>query len=211
MKLIRQGFETLTMIDSERVMRSIEQHARVCYKSEDKIGDGTADPLVRKVVANGHHSVLEHESFSVRFITDRGVTHEMVRHRLCAFSQESTRYCNYGKAGEVTFVIPSWFGAEFPEVVRTPQETLWTRAMGEAEFGYLSMLRAGASPQEARTVLPNSLKTEIDVTANLREWRHILTLRTSKAAHPQMRSLMLPLLRFLQGFLPVVFSDIGEA
>lgn len=211
MKLIRQSFEVLTPIDGDGIMQELERSTRLCYKSEDKIGPGTADKLVRSIIKNGHHAMLEHQNLRFRFITDRGVTHELVRHRLCSFSQESTRWCNYSKGkfgGECTFIIPSWFDTD--ATVDNRDEEIWLKAMHGAEFHYLDMLDAGASPQEARSVLPNSLKTEIDVTANIRQWRHILNLRTARAAHPQMRDLMLPLLALLRTKLPVLFVDVGE-
>jgi len=155
------------------------------------------------ILKAGHESVIEHESLSVRFICDRGVSHELVRHRLASYSQESTRYCNY--SGGVTFIRPCFWGENWAEY-RT-----WKIMMARAEWAYTELLGMGCSPQQARSVLPNSLKTEIVVTANLREWRHILRLRCSKAAHPQMRQLMIPLLKQLQDRIPVLFDDIeGE-
>lgn len=221
MKLIKQGFEILTPIDSPTIMRELERSTRLCYKSEDKIGPGTDDRLVASIIKRGHHAMLEHQSLRVRFVTDRGVTHELVRHRICAFAQESTRYCNYSDGkfdGQCTFIIPSWMGVvdegafnyAVGQIFNDPTVMHWWYAMLETEKHYLGMLEHGASAQEARSVLPNSLKTEIDVTANIREWRHILTLRTAKAAHPQMRNLMTPLLTHLKIELPVLFSDIGN-
>jgi len=216
-KLIRQSFEVLTPIDADAIMRELERSTRLCYKSEDKIGPGTADKLVRSIIKNGHHAMLEHQNLRFRFITDRGVTHELVRHRLCAVAQESTRYCNYSKGkfgGECTFIIPSWFSEMvFPEPNswRTEKEAIWSKAMHSAEFYYMEMIRLGQPAQQARSVLPNSLKTEIDVTANIRQWRHILNLRTAPAAHPQMRDLMLPLLALLKEELPILFSDVRES
>ncbi len=159
----------------------IEAAGRVCYRSEDKIADGTAEKFVRMIIARGHESVLEHASASFRIITDRGITHEIVRHRIASFSQESTRYCNYGaeKFGrEITVIRP-------PDL--TPeQEQAWRDSCEAAECAYFRMLDTGASPQMARAVLPTCLKTEIVMTANFREWRHFLRLRLSSAAHPQI-------------------------
>jgi len=161
--------------------------------------------------------VIEHESISVRFIVDRGVSHELVRHRLCAFSQESTRYCNY--KGGMTFVIPPWLPLlnldegkfecfKFPDN-RSAGENEWLSSMMDIENRYLALLADHKwTPQQARTVLPNSLKTEIVMTTNLREWRHVLKLRTSHAAHPQMREIMVPLLEDLVITLPEIFGDI---
>jgi len=196
-------------------LQLIEMAGRVCYKSEDKITPTSAEKFVAMVIKRGHHSVIEHASMTVRFICDRGVTHEIVRHRLFAFSQESTRYCNY--KGGVTFVIPPWIPEIIPGAfVLTDVEMLqknragdrWFRAMIEAEESYLSLLDRGWTPQQARTVLPNSLKTEIVCTANFREWRHVFELRCSSAAHPQMQEIMRPLLVEVKERIPIIFSDI---
>ena len=196
-------------------LQLIEMAGRVCYKSEDKITPTSAEKFVAMMIKHGHHSVIEHASMTVRFICDRGVTHEIVRHRLFAFSQESTRYCNY--KGGVTFVIPPWIPEIIPGAfVLTDVEMLrknragdrWFRAMIEAEESYLSLLDRGWTPQQARTVLPNSLKTEIVCTANFREWRHVFELRCSSAAHPQMQEIMRPLLVEVKERIPIIFSDI---
>jgi thymidylate synthase (FAD) len=205
MKIIKPSAEIVHPAyygDFQYIMDRLERAARTCYKSEDKIGPGSAEKLLRNTIKRGHESVLEHESISVRFICDRGVSHELVRHRLASFSQESTRYCNYGKAGELTFIEPC-FLPDFGAVYDT-----WIQAMRFAEGAYLSMLKEGATPQEARSVLPNSLKTELVMTANIREWRLICRLRADKAAHPQMRELVVPLLKELKTLLPVLFEDI---
>jgi thymidylate synthase (FAD) len=182
----------------------IEAAGRTCYKSEDRITDDSARKFVSMVLKRGHESVIEHVSASVRFITNRGVTHEMVRHRLCAFSQESTRYVNYGGSA-IQFVKPVWFdGATY--VARD----IWESAMTEAEEAYDGLLKCGWRPEQAREVLPNSLKTEIVVTANLREWRHIFKLRCSPAAHPQMRALMCSCLIGFREAIPVLFCDYPE-
>jgi len=211
MRLIKQSYEILTPIDADNIMSRIEASARLCYKSEDKIGPGSADAIVKSLIKNGHGAMIEHAHMTVRFVTDRGVTHELVRHRLCSFAQESTRYCNYSKGkfeGHCTFIIPSWW--ENDDSVGDPAYESWEEAMIAAEFHYFVMLTYGWQPQHARSVLPNSLAATIDVTANMREWRHILQLRTEKAAHPQMRALMIPLLRELREALPVLFGDVGE-
>ena len=206
---------------SPKPLETIEAAGRTCYKSEDKITEGSAEKFVRMIIKRGHHSVIEHAIMSVRFICDRGVTHEIVRHRLAAYSQESTRYCNY--KGGVTFIIPPWCeGIEekeysegdfipFLDNAITIMTEKWALSLLEAEDTYINLLKMGWSPQQARSVLPNSLKTEIVMTANLREWMHIFKLRTSKAAHPQMRELMIPLLEEMKTLVPVIFDDIkGE-
>lgn len=196
----------------------IELAGRTCYKSEDKITDSSAKKFVKMVIERGHHSVIEHVNVTVKFICDRGITHEIVRHRLAAYSQESTRYCNY--KGGVTFIIPPWitFGVgkwsnvEIEEILREEpgfgetNDYVWINTMLNSERTYIGLLKADWSPQQARSVLPNSLKTEIVMTANVREWRHIFDLRCSKAAHPQMRELMIPLQAEMRKLIPVIFD-----
>jgi len=173
-------------------LQLIELAGRTCYKSEDKITAESARTFVKRLLQSGHHSVIEHPVASVKFITDRGVSHEAVRHRLASYSQESTRYCNYG-GSEIQFIRPVW--ADIP--LGDPEKWWyqsddapidhWINAMMEAEDAYKDLLRDGWRPEQARSVLPNSLKTEIVMSANLREWRHVFKLRCSKAAHPQIR------------------------
>lgn len=178
----------------------IEAAGRTCYKSEEKITESSAEAFAKMILSRGHDSVIEHVSASVRFITNRGVTHELVRHRLCAFSQESTRYVNYG-GQDMQFIRPVW-----ENDVSKQSVTDWIWTMKEAERRYNDLLAEGWRPEQARDVLPNALKTEIVVTANLREWRHIFRLRTSKAAHPQMRTLMSSCLLGFQSEIPVLFN-----
>ncbi|WP_199653019.1 FAD-dependent thymidylate synthase [Parabacteroides sp. AM08-6] len=196
-------------IAPDTIMRNIELAGRTCYKSEDKITTDSSSKFVRMIIGRGHESVLEHEKITVRFICDRGVSHELVRHRIASFSQESTRYCNYSKDGfgnELTFIMPL-FEDDGTEVA-SDEEIEWRNAMRDAERHYMNLIKLGWQPQYARSVLPNSLKTEIVVTANIREWRTIFKQRTSKAAHPQMRELMCPLLNELKKILPDLFFDI---
>ncbi len=205
MKIIKPSYEILNLPPGDEILKHLELAGRTCYKSEDKIAEGSAESLLRRLVRSGHESVIEHISFSVRFICDRGITHELVRHRLCSFSQESTRYANYGnkKFGrEITVIKPSFWennSAQYAE---------WLRAMRGCEKAYMDLLDMGASAQEARSVLPNSLKADIIVTGNVREFRHILNLRCAKASHPQIRELMLPLLEDLNARVPVLFGDL---
>ena len=214
MRIIKPSYEILTPISDGGIkeLQHIERIARVCYKSEDKISpDGeSAKRLIKMLIDREHEAMLEHGSISVLFICDRGVSHELVRHRVASFAQESTRYCNYSKdkfGNEITVIEPSFFG------VGGDSNLLWYNwrdACLTSEKWYFTMLDRGAAPQEARTVLPNSLKTEIVVTANYREWRHILKLRCAPAAHPQMRELMIPLLDDLHSKIPVIFDDIWD-
>lgn len=205
MKVIKAGFHILSPVDGQKILKSIEEAGRVCYKSEDKITEDSAEKFVAGIIKRGHEAVLEHESIRVKFIVDRGVSHEIVRHRLAAYCQESTRYCNYSKGqfGEEITVIEPCFWDKDSDLMRD-----WRSAMRMAENHYLGLLHQGASPQEVRNVLPNSLKTEVVMTANLREWRHFFKLRTAPAAHPQMREVAIALLKEFQKLVPVVFDDI---
>lgn len=205
MRIIEPYFEILEDIDGMEILKRIERKGRVCYKSEGKITEGSAVRFVRNLIKKGHESVIEHEKISVRIICDRGVSHEIVRHRIASYSQESTRYCNYcdEKFGEeLTFIRPV-FWKEDKERMR-----VWEESMQEIEDTYNKLIDLGAHPQEARSILPNSLKTEIIVTMNLREWRHFFKLRTAKRAHPQMRQIAGALLTDLSERLPVIFEDI---
>ena len=207
MQIIQPSVEIMSAVDGQAILRHLEFVGRTCYKSEGLITDTSAETFVRKLIARGHEAIIEHESISVRFICDRGVSHELVRHRLASYAQESTRYCNYSKEqfnSEITLIKPC-FLMEGTEAYRQ-----WEWTMHRAECAYFDLLDIGLSPQEARCVLPNSLKTEVVMTANLREWRTVLRLRCSKAAHPQMREVMLILLEKLHTAIPVVFDDIYE-
>ena len=219
MRLIKPSFEILTPIDRSQILKAIEVAGRTCYKSEDKITEDSASKFVEMIVGRGHLSVVEHQTVSVKFICDRGVSHELFRHRIASFSQESTRYCNYSKDkfdNQLTFIIPSWSKIEPGEGdqstfgLQSHGEILWLNAMQNSQDIYKSMIQVGWNPQEARSVLPNSLKTEIVVTANLREWREIFRQRCSPAAHPQMRELMIPLRGEFQKVLPEIFGDGKE-
>ena len=208
MKIISPSFEILTPLDGQAVLKHIEMCGRVCYKSEDKITGTSAATFVANIIKRGHEAVLEHFNITVKFICDRGVSHELVRHRLASYCQESTRYCNYSKdgfGGEITVIWPCFLAKGSTATQH------WVWACTQAEASYFNMLTFGCTPQEARSVLPNSLKTEVVMTANLREWRHFFKLRTAPAAHPQMRELAIPLLRRMQEMVPVVFDDLEVA
>ncbi len=206
MKLIKPSYEILSGINGNQILQNIEVAGRTCYKSEDKITEDSARKFVKMIIKRGHVSVIEHEKITVRFIFDIGISHEMVRHRLSSFSQESTRYVNYHKdkhgAGEIQFIDIK------PHVQSVRGSSIWESAMANSEAAYNAMIEAGEKPEIARSVLPNSLKTEIVVTANLRQWRLILEQRTAKVAHPQIREVMRPLLNELKEILPVIFDDI---
>ena len=207
MKIINADVEFITPIDGATILKRLEQCGRVCYKSEAKITDTSAPAFVAGIIKRGHEAVLEHCSFTVKFICDRGVSHEIVRHRLAAYCQESTRYCNYSKdvfGNEITVIRPSYMRPGMKDF------QIWERAMNACEDAYFDLLDYGCTPQEARSVLPNSLKTEVVMTADIREWRHFLKLRCSPAAHPQMREVALILLEKVHALIPVCFDDIWE-
>lgn len=184
--------------DPMDLLQDIERIGRVCYKSEHRITNSSAAPFVRNIIARGHESVLEHISITVRFVTDRAIANELVRHRIAAYSQESTRYCNY--KDKIEFI--------YPKNVSDKQLQLIMEACACAATTYQTLIADGATPEVARDVLPLCTKTELIATYNLREWRHILRLRTDKAAHPKMRELMQTLLQFFQGLVPIIFDDI---
>ena len=206
MIIVKASYDILTPIDGLAELKAIERAARTCYKSESAITeDGeSAKKLIRRLIEGGHEAMLEHSFLSVKFTVDRGVTHELVRHRLCSFAQESTRYCNYSKekfGHDVRFVIPYFF-EDKPDAME-----IWTDACARAEQAYFDLLDGDATPQEARTLLPNSTAAEIVMSGNYREWRHILRLRTAQTAHPQMREVMCQLGEELKRRLPVIFDD----
>lgn len=205
MRIIEPKVEIITPIDGQAILQHIEQVGRVCYKSEDKITEKSAEKFVAGIIRHGHEAVIEHFNITVKFTTDRGISHEIVRHRVASYAQESTRYCNYSKdkfGEEITVVKPldiPYSGCKFDQ---------WQMACSAAERTYFDLLAIGCKPQVARAVLPTCLKTEIVMTANLREWRHFIKLRGSAAAHPDIRILAKDLLRQLKEQIPVVFDDL---
>lgn len=205
MKIIEPSVELVEDFDAAAIMQKLERAGRVCYKSEGNIKADSAEKFIRAIIKRGHESVIEHATVSFKIICDRGVTHELVRHRLASYSQESSRFCDYsaGKfGGELTFIKPCFWSDDDENFL------LWKATMAQLEKTYLAMRASGAKPEEARSILPNSLKTEIFVTMNLRELRHFLKLRTAKAAHPQMREVALKIYQILVEKLPAVFDDL---
>lgn len=189
------------------MLKTIEIAGRNCYKSEHLITENSAEPFIEKIIKRGHESVLEHSLISVNISCDRGVTHELVRHRLCSFSQSSTRYCNYSKdkfGNEITVIKPLFWEEN------SGNYFAWLNACENAEESYFYLLNNGAKPEEARSVLPNSLQSDIAVSANIREWRHILKLRCDKTAHPQMREVMYMILKQFSETYPVFFKDLAS-
>ena len=206
MKIIEPSVELINPIPYELALNTVEIAGRTCYQSEDKITDGSAEALIRRIIKSGHESVLEHVSVTARFICDRGVSHEIVRHRIGAYSQESTRYCNYsgGKFGsEITVIHPLFWDES------DGRYWVWRDRCEISEDDYLWLIKHGASPQEARSVLPNSLKTALIVTYDLREWRHFIRLRCAPDAHPQMQQVAKMAQKLLTERYPVFFEDLG--
>lgn len=205
MIIIEPSFEILNppQEDWPGLLLLIERAGRTCYKSEGQIGLDTAGKFVRMLIERGHESVIEHASATVKIICDRGVSHELVRHRLASYSQESTRYCRY--KDDITVIKPCFWDESSPEYA------IWRHACENAERRYLALLYAGAPPQAARSVLPNSLKTEIVMTANMREWRHFFSMRTVAAAHPEMRKIAVPMLKTFKTLLPDLFFDFKDS
>lgn len=219
MKILQPSYSILSEIDGVKELQHIEMIGRVCYKSEDKItNDGeSAIKFVEMLIERGHEAMIEHSSLSVKFIVDRGVSHELVRHRMASFAQESTRYVNYGldKFGNGINIIDIRGAIEFDtKTSKLDKDTfekvlkVWEDAMLFAEKQYLTLIELGVTPQMARSVLPNSTKTEITITANYREWRNFFKLRVPATAHPQMREITIPLLNELKVKLPAIFGDL---
>lgn len=208
MKIIEPYAIFITPINEDSgvtVMKRIEEIGRVCYKSEGKITEDSYKKFIGNLIKRGHESVLEHCSVTVKFVCDRGVSHEIVRHRLASYSQESTRYCNYSGdqfGNEITVIKPVFFE------MGSANYNAWYDGCRSAEDAYFSLLDNGASPQEARSVLPNSLKTEVVMTASIREWRHFFKLRCSPAAHPQMREVARMALHQFYTYMPELFEDV---
>ncbi|GHU66704.1 thymidylate synthase [Clostridia bacterium] len=205
MRVIEPSFTILNNPDGFAILQSVERIGRVCYKSEDKISKNSCRTFVSSILKRGHESVLEHEKISVLVICDRGVSHEIVRHRTASYSQESTRYCNYTNdkfGNELTFIKPFFWEED------SAAYQIWLGTMQTIEESYFRLMETGATPEEARSILPNSLKTELVMSMNLREWRHFFRLRTSAASHPQMREIARPMLLAMKELVPIVFDDI---
>lgn len=207
---VEQPKDNVPLLPAKYLYSLVEAAGRTCYLSERVEGD-TTEAFIQRLMKRKHWSVLEHASISLRFICDRGVTHELVRHRLASYSQESTRYCNYskGKFGNEITVIEPCFWEE-----NSPEYQMWKKACEFSETMYMDLLNEGATPQQARSVLPNSLKTEIVVTMNVREWRHFLEMRwvgIAGAPHPQMVELAKLAYDILVDHYPLFFEDIKKA
>ena len=232
MIFIRPSYEILTPIDGKKILEKLERATRIAYKSEEFIKEGSAEKLMRKIVHTfKHESVIEHESISVRIICDRGISHEIVRHRLASYTQESNRYVNYASGvfnSQIKYIIPSWLDDrvkqlledgklksvkdildEKPDLPDRKALIYWWSSIHQSELNYENLVSEEKwTPQQARAVLPNSLKTELVMTANLREWRHFFKLRADKAEHPQMKEIAIPMLADFKKQIPVIFEDL---
>jgi len=191
--------------------RLIEKIGRVCYKSEERITPSSSTKFIENLIARNHLSVIEHCIVSVRFIVNRGVSHELVRHRLASFSQESSRYCNYANKEHVEFIIPHWLdlpeGTYHSPIINSDDAVVaFTQGLIHSERIYKRLIEAGKKPEDARDILPIDLKTELVMTANLREWLLVCQLRTDKAAHPNMRQVMGIVYNKLQQEYPEIFK-----
>ena len=226
MKIINPSVKLEDKIDGQAILKKIERIGRTCYKSEGNITEDSAERFVKNIMNRNHESVLEHVSISVRVICDRGVSHEIVRHRIASYSQESQRFCNYSNdkfGNELTFIKPCWFKSNLQDLnnyannknnfkkIYSAGEWAWVDSLRGIEINYFTLLECcNWTPEQARSILPNSLKTEIVMTMNLREWRHFLKLRCSKRAHIQMRQIANMILKEFKEKIPVIFDDIGE-
>lgn len=221
MRLIKPSYEILNKSHLQDMPKLIERVARTCYQSEGLITDESYKKMIQKLIDRGHEAMIEFGDLIVRFTVDRGVSHELVRHRLASFAQESTRYCNYTSEkfdGHITFIIPPWFkniteGIYFENTIiesgkYSMEETTWLLAMLDSERAYNTLIEMGEQPQQARAVLPNSLKTVINMKQDFRSWRNFFKLRVAPTAHPQMREETRPLLDEVKTLVPVVFDDI---
>ena len=244
MRIVKADYEIMnpnlddpqTAID---IYKLLEKIGRTCYVSGEQITENSAENFLRRIIKNGHEAMLEHAHLTVKFTIDRGISHELVRHRLASFAQESTRYCNYHKekfGDEIAVIEPCFFddipddrketilkileasgeddADEFKDFEPTDHERQyanWYMGCEEAETAYFMMLDLGSTPQEARDVLPNSLKTDVVMTANIREWRHFFKLRAAGVTgkpHPQMLEVASKLPNECREKLPVLFDDI---
>lgn len=195
--------------DGINLLRKIEWCGRISHRSEGAQTPDSWDRFIRAVVLqHGDWSIVEHASVSVDMLVDRGITHEVVRHRLFAFTQESTRFVNYEKKMPASFIRPSTQTGIVEDLAQEGAAKAWKEAIEQCEESYGALVRYGVPPQIARSVFPNALASRIIITGNLRNWRHFLLMRTTKEAHPQMRQVTIPLLAEFQAKIPILYEDI---
>lgn len=234
MNLIHPSYEIITKIDGEAILKKLEMAGRTCWQSHPT--EDSAEKFCKMILSKKHESVIEHESITIKFIVSRSFLAEITRHRIASYSVSSTRYINYAKKG-LEFIIPTWMNltpGNYRDVIDNSflssyhriycndeiyygdndrsktDEWNFINYLLEVEDLYNRYIKNGRSPQEARAILPNCLKTTIVMTANLREWKLVLKLRADKAAHPEMRQIMCPLLEELKGKVPVIFDGISN-
>lgn len=203
MKIIEPLLE-VEKFDGVRIMRNIERACRTCYRSEDKITEDSYKNLLKNCINRGHESVLEHEKISIRMTCDLGVYKDLTRHRIASFSIESTRYCNYGKDkfdNEMKFIKPC-------NIEDENNLATWKECMKHIETYYMLMSNNKAKPDELRLLLPHSIAAEVCMTANIREWKHILSLRANNHVHPSIQQLMIPLLLLFKKEMPEIFDIV---
>ena len=191
--------------DGKSMMRRIERACRTCYRSENVMTEDSYKKLLKNCINRGHESILEHEKVSIRMICDIGVYKDLTRHRFASFSIESTRYCNYGKDkfdNEIKFMKPCNIEPG------TEMYNIWERGLKDIERAYLDMSNLGAQPDQLRLLLPHATAAEVNMTANIREWKHILSLRANNHAHPSIRQLMIPLLLMFKRDMPEIFDEV---
>lgn len=204
MKIIEPVVE-VEKVDYNKIMRNLERACRTCYRSEDKITEESYKTLLKNCINRGHESILEHEKITIRMTCDIGVYKDLTRHRHASFSIESTRYCNYGKDkfdNQIKFIKP----VNMEENTELYNE--WEKSLEEIESHYIKMVSLNATPDQMRMILPHSTAAEVTMTANIREWKHILSLRCTKHAHPAVEQVMIPLLLHLKKNMPEIFENI---
>lgn len=191
--------------DPVKIMKNLERACRTCYRSEGLITDDSYKKLLKNCINRGHESILEHEKITVRMVCDIGVYKDLTRHRFGSFSIESTRYCNYGKDkfdNEIKFIKPCNIEEGTDEYIE------WQWCLSQIEESYMKMTELKCTPDQMRMILPHSTAAEVTMTANIREWRHILDLRTKKMTHPSIRQILIPLLLKFKYTMPELFDEI---
>jgi len=204
MKIIEPIIE-IENANYNQIMKNLERACRTCYRSEDKITEESYKTLLKNCINRGHESILEHEKITIRMICDIGVYKDLTRHRHASFSIESTRYCNYGKdkfENQIKFIKP----VNIEEGTEIYEE--WKKSLEEIEKHYIKMVELGATPDQMRMILPHSTAALVTMTANIREWKHIFSLRCTKHAHPAVEQVMIPLLLHFKKHMPEIFENI---
>lgn len=203
MKLV-EPWVKVEQFDGQKIMKRIERACRTCYRSEGNITEDSYKKLLKNCLTRGHESVLEHEKITVRIYNDIGSYKDLTRHRFASFSVESTRYCSYDKdkyGNQISVINPVYI--EDKEVYET-----WKKTIEEMEKGYMKLKELGATTDMCRNLLPHSTAAEYTMTANIREWKHIFSLRANNHVHPAIRQVMIPLLKYFKEQMPDIFDDV---